>query len=366
MTYAELEFVKASVFCILAGYLWRLSLKEHVRGERLWNYFFVGFALIIAGFLVGMTRDFPAFDRFVVLGGTQYASILKNGILHPIGFICISLAIGKLLPFVDKLRTVETALKDSVLELETKVQERTADLKEMNEQLKMEIDERKKTENQIKASLKEKEVLLREIHHRVKNNLAVIISLLEFRKHYEKEHESQIAFQEIQDRITSMALAHESLYKSETLSKISSSDYLGSLLGHLAGSVEPEETAVTLKKEIKDRWLDLETAVPLGLLLTELVSNCYKHAFPERSSGEIRVSLDAGGDKEFELIVADNGVGIPEHIDSANPQTMGLELVGLLTEQLNGRIDFSGDNRNEVRVLFKEVRKSKRLTFQEN
>ena len=152
MTYFELEFVKSFLFCVLAGYLWRLSHKEHVSGQPLWNYFFVGFVLILAGFFVGMTKDFPYFNRFIVLGNTYYATILKNGILHPLGFISLVMGIGKLMPFVDRLRSVETELKVTVNSLEDIVQQRTADLKAINEQLTTEIEERRRTEDDLRQS----------------------------------------------------------------------------------------------------------------------------------------------------------------------------------------------------------------------
>lgn len=225
----------------------------------------------------------------------------------------------------------------------------------------LDITDRKKAEDQIRGSLSEKEVLLREIHHRVKNNLAVIISLLAMRSHYAADEATQVAFQECQDRIYSMALAHETLYRSENLAELSASQYVETLLDHLDSSIGNVGKAIAFKKDVKNVSFDLDTAIPLGFILTELVSNGFKHAFPDRWEGEIRISLEPIGDKEFELIVADNGVGMPEHVDLGNPQSLGLELVRLFIDQLRGEVDIARENGTEVRIRFKDVKKSRRF-----
>lgn len=225
----------------------------------------------------------------------------------------------------------------------------------------VDITDRKKAEDQIQASLKEKEVLLREIHHRVKNNLSVISSLLSLRAHYSKDQAIQAAFHEIEDRIRSMALAHEMLYQSDSLAELDMKHYVGKLLNHLASSIIAPGRAIELKNEAANVSFGLDTAIPLGFLLTELVSNCFKHAFPDREKGEIRVSLDAIGEERFQLIVADNGIGIPADVDWENPPSLGLELVKIFVDQLHGESEITTDNGTEVRVRFKDVKKSRRI-----
>jgi two-component sensor histidine kinase len=226
-------------------------------------------------------------------------------------------------------------------ELETRVKERTEGL----------LESRKR----IAEQLKEREVLLREIHHRVKNNLAVIISLLELRSHYAEDQATQEAFKEMQDRIRSMALAHEMLYHSESLADVDISQYVETLLDHIVSSIGTITNPIDLRNEVKDFCFNIDTAISLGFLLTELVSNCVKHAFPDRADGQIRVSLESVAKEEFEMSVADNGIGMPEDIDLENPPSLGLNLVMVFVEQLHGEIEFLPKNGTEVQVRFKGV-----------
>ncbi len=216
---------------------------------------------------------------------------------------------------------------------------------------------RKKARDQITASLREKEVLLREIHHRVKNNLAVITSFIRMQSHYATNKTPKEAFEEVQARIRSMALVHEILYQSTNLAYLNVADYFETLLAHLFNSYGRLGTDITVERYIKDASFGLDTAIPLGILMTELVSNCFKHAFPDGRSGRIIVSLHAVEHDTFELRVADDGVGIPETIDLNNPQSMGLDLIDTFVEQLSGKIKLVRDNGTEIRIRFREVDK---------
>ena len=235
-------------------------------------------------------------------------------------------------------------------ELEARVEERTAELFETNER--------------IETQLREREVLLREIHHRVKNNLAVIISLLDLRSHYAPDETIQVAFREIQDRIHSMALAHEMLYQSETLAEIDISQYVETLVDHLIASLGTLDKTITWRKEVKNVSVGLDTLMPLGFLLTELVSNCVKHAFTDGTEGEIRISLEPILNEEFELTVSDNGVGIPEDVDLKTCSSLGMRLVSIFTKQLRGEIEINRANGTEVRIRFRDVKKDRRLDRQ--
>jgi PAS domain S-box-containing protein len=217
------------------------------------------------------------------------------------------------------------------------------------------ITERKRAEEQIKASLAEKNVMLREIHHRVKNNLALINSLLSLRAEYPTGNTAREMFDEVRTRIRSMAVAHEILYQSENLAHISVPDYIGNLLNHLIYSHGSVGANIAVEKEIEEVDFGLSTAIPLGFLLTELVSNCLKHAFPNGRQGKVQVSLRSLAKNEFELVVADDGVGLPESVDFENPQSMGTDLIATFVEQLHGSIEIDRNDGTEVRIRFKEI-----------
>lgn len=216
------------------------------------------------------------------------------------------------------------------------------------------VTERELAEKQIKASIKEKEVLLREIHHRVKNNLAVIISLLRLQCRYLAHRPAAEIFADAQDRIRSIALAHEKLYQSESLGDLNVGEYVGSLVDHLIESSGVVGRPVTLKKDIEEVSFGLDTAVPLGFIVTELITNCLKHAFPEGTTGEIRMSLRSVGEREFELIVSDNGVGIPEDVSFEDRQSLGFALLDVFVRQLEGEVEIDRDEGTKVRIVFLE------------
>ena len=200
------------------------------------------------------------------------------------------------------------------------------------------ITDRKKAEKQIKASLKEKEVLLREIHHRVKNNLQVVSSLLSLQSNTLTDDNMREIFNESQNRIRSMALVHENLYQSKNLASIDFRKYIETLASGLLQSYGGNANKITLNIMIDDISVGIDTAIPCGLIINELVANSLKHAFPHGRKGEIKIELHSVGDT-FELIVSDNGKGIPENIDFENTESLGLMLVTILAEdQLDGEI----------------------------
>ncbi len=178
---------------------------------------------------------------------------------------------------------------------------------ELNEELVTEIEERKRTEaalrtsqEEIRNSLKEKDVLLREIHHRVKNNLAVMSSLLRLQSRYAKDGLHRELFDDAQDRIRSMALAHEKLYQSGNVAELNIKRYMSTLIGHLVVSTGRVGNPIKLEEDVEDMSFGIETAVPLGFIVTELVANCLKHAFPGNREGLIRVSLHRTNTAMFE------------------------------------------------------------------
>ncbi|MCP4664164.1 MAG: PAS domain-containing protein [bacterium] len=215
------------------------------------------------------------------------------------------------------------------------------------------ITERKRTEKKLKASLAEKEVLLREIHHRVKNNMQVVISLLRLQSRAISDPQARAAFLESQDRIKAMALVHETLYRSESLSAVSCRGYVEKLVREIARS--HRGGSATLSAEISDVTVHIDQAVPLGLIVNELVSNAIEHAFPGYGPGEVKVTFRAAGEHELRLDVSDDGVGLPEEIDFETTDSLGLRLVARLArDQLGGRLEISSDDGTRFSVIFKK------------
>ena len=200
------------------------------------------------------------------------------------------------------------------------------------------VTERRRTEAQIQASLQEKEILLKEIHHRVKNNLQVISSLLDLQAAYVKDESVLEMFQESRSRVRSMALVHEQLYQSADLARIDFADYINGLTGYLLRVYGHLVKSVTLDIDVANTFLSVETAVPLGLIVNELVSNALKHAFPDGRSGQIRVRLTPIEDDQIHLVVQDNGIGFPANIDFRRSSSLGLTIIMTLMNQLRGEI----------------------------
>jgi PAS domain S-box-containing protein len=217
------------------------------------------------------------------------------------------------------------------------------------------ITDRKRAEEHIKQSLEEKKVLLREIHHRVKNNLQVISSLLNLQSAYIDDCQYREMFKESQNRVKSMSLIHEKLYQSENLANIDFEEYVRALTNGLIRSYGINTDKVSLEVEVDNVSLGIDTAIPCGLIINELVSNSLKHAFPG-GKGEILVSLHSNNGIT-ELTVKDNGVGIPEDIHIKNTTSLGLRLVCILAQdQLSGNITLMRTNGTEFRITFGEVK----------
>ncbi len=200
------------------------------------------------------------------------------------------------------------------------------------------ITDLKEVENELRTSLNEKEVLLKEIHHRVKNNLQVISSLLNLQARHLKDPEAQIVFRESQDRVKSMALIHETLYQSKDFSKIKFDEYIQKLIAYISRSYKVTPQSVKIDHAIGDIALDIDSAVPCGLLINELVSNALKHAFPEGRKGKVTVVLDCI-ENDYRLIVSDDGVGFAAKTEIGKSNSLGLKLVASLTDQLGGQLE---------------------------
>ena len=209
---------------------------------------------------------------------------------------------------------------------------------------------------QIRQSLREKEVLLKEIHHRVKNNLQVISSLLAMRADSASESTAREMLCESQHRVRSMALIHEHFYQSPGLAKVDFGDYLHRLVNSLYRNYSANGEPVKLSMEMDDEvLLNMETAVPLGLIVNELVSNAFKHSFNGHRAGELIVTLRRNGGGSHSLMVADNGPGLPSSLDLAQIESLGLQLVRTLSHQLKAKLTLQRESGAAFRLEFKEL-----------
>jgi PAS domain S-box-containing protein len=213
------------------------------------------------------------------------------------------------------------------------------------------ITEKKISEEKIKQSLKEKEVLLKEVHHRVKNNLQVISSILNLQSSYVKDKKTLEILRESQNRIKSMAYIHESLYQTKDFSNINFTEYVTSLANNLVHSYQNFEGQVDLELKIQDIYLNLDIAIPCGLIINEILSNALKYAFPKNQKGKISIRLSLQ-DRQITLVIRDNGIGLPSHIDYRNTESLGLQLVVTLVDQLGGSIKLDRLKGTKFTIVF--------------
>ena len=203
------------------------------------------------------------------------------------------------------------------------------------------VTEQKFAQDEINRSLQEKEVLLNEIHHRVKNNMQIITSLLKLQSQNIKDKRSLELFQNSQNRVRSMALIHEKLYRTKDFSNIDFGDYIRSLTTHLLISYQIQSSKIEIDVNIKDIIFNMNIAIPCGLIINELVTNSLKHAFTNCKEGKIEVNITRKGTNGYLLVVKDNGKGLPpEAIELENPTTLGFELVNSLVNQLKGTLHY--------------------------
>ncbi|MGA3029000.1 MAG: histidine kinase dimerization/phosphoacceptor domain -containing protein [Bryobacteraceae bacterium] len=214
------------------------------------------------------------------------------------------------------------------------------------------VTRRTQAEEQIKASLHEKEALLKEIHHRVKNNLQVISSLLALQARAVTDETTKKKFHESRDRIHSMALLHESLYQSDNLAWIDFPEYIRQLADHLFRSYGVTAERIRLRTDLDRLFLNMDTAVPCGLIVNELISNSLKYAFPEGRSGEIHVELRESEDRTASLAVSDDGIGLDPGFDWVNARSLGLRLVRTLAQQLDATLEVGNGPGTRFQLTF--------------
>ena len=219
------------------------------------------------------------------------------------------------------------------------------ELREANKNLETEITRHKRTEDQLKASLAEKEVLLKEIHHRVKNNLQLISSLLNLQARRIDDQQTFAVFAECKNKVNSIALIHEKLYQSEDLANINFGEYIHSLTSELFRTFPANLSHIVLKRDLENVFLKVNKAIPCALIVNELFTNALKYGFPpgQKQDGQIAVQLKSNERGKTTLMVSDNGVGLPGHLDVNDTKTLGMQIVNALVNQLHGsvRIDRS-------------------------
>ncbi|HXU28503.1 MAG TPA: PAS domain S-box protein [Bacteroidia bacterium] len=214
------------------------------------------------------------------------------------------------------------------------------------------ISEKIASETDLREALREKEILLKEVHHRVKNNLQVISSILNLQTSYVKDKETANILRECQNRIKTMAFIHESLYQTKDFSQINFSEYITNLVKNLFYSYDANQQKIKANFDVDTIFLNLDTSIPCGLIVNELVSNAFKYAFADGSQGFISVKLKDIGNNKIKMLVADNGKGMPANIDFKNTESLGLQLVNILTEQINGTITLDKTNGTSFEIIF--------------
>jgi len=268
---------------------------------------------------------------------------------------------GATTELLDMFRTMDSQSKTGDMSLRVPVEPFT-EVGQIAERYNSVMEALQKEAAKTESSLQEKELLLREIHHRVKNNLQVISSLLSLQSRTSKDEQAIEMAKESQNRIKVMALIHEKLYRSKDFANVEFNDYIKNLVNDLFASYRVSASRISLKLEIEDLSLGIDTAIPTGLIINELVTNCLKYAFSKDSDGEIRISLRSLDDCQNELIVRDNGVGIPETLDIKNAESLGLRMITNLTERsLHGKVSINRDNGTEFRIIFREKEYKDRL-----
>ncbi len=291
---------------------------------------------------------------------------------------------------IDERKKAEKQLQDSNDRLEAQVIERTSWLSEMNDELKMEISERARADrilrnayedlknlqsenvaimrdlerkkSELDKSLHEKELLLRELHHRVKNNLQIISSLIRIQSKSLPNGSHTRIFKDSENRIMSMALVHEKLYKSKDLAHIAMKDYVRDIINSLAGAYDSSNGRISFQVDVDDIFMNVDSAIPCGLVLNELISNSMKHAFVDVDGGRINVRMAKGLDDQIELTVNDNGRGMLAGGHPENEGSIGLELVRTIVEdQLRGTMVVDAAGLAEFKISFREPNYRKRI-----
>jgi two-component sensor histidine kinase len=256
---------------------------------------------------------------------------------------------------VQARKAVENELVKAHGALEHRVKERTRELSQANERLQVEVARRMRVEEHLKASLKEKDVLLSEIHHRVKNNLQIISSLLALQATRVHDEKVQDALSDCQNRVRSIALIHERLYRSRDVAKVDFGEYMDDVLRAFQQTHLEKAGSVAISTHVDEVHLGISLAIPCSLIINELVTNCLKHAFPGDRHGVVNIEFHRDADDSYVLTVRDDGVGLPPDLDHRTTSSLGLQLVVNLTElQLRGTLQVVSGPGTTFTVRFRD------------
>jgi two-component sensor histidine kinase/HAMP domain-containing protein len=283
------------------------------------------------------------------LSGAGLAAVVSRSVTNPVRRLVeatMNIAQGDL---------VSEVVVDGALEVNVLVEafnSMTSHLREAIERLWKELDERRRAEEETRQSLREKEVLLKELHHRVKNNLQLVASLLALQSRGASDERVAQALRESRDRIHSMAVIHETLYQSEDFTEIDLAEYMDDLAAHLLRTYGGESQAIGLTTNVDDAELTVDMAMYCGLIVHELVSNAFQYAFPDGLSGQITIDLLSEGDDQVTLCVYDDGVGLPPEVKPGTNSSLGLELVSLLTQQIGGTLQVDRSVGTAFKIVF--------------
>ena len=250
-------------------------------------------------------------------------------------------------------KLMESEIRSLNTVLEQRVRDRTEALSKANEALEEENMQRLDAEEKMRAALEEKTVLLKEIHHRVKNNLQIIASLLNLQARYIRDDATLAAIRESQNRVKAMALVHEKLYRAEDIAHIDLNDYIKFLGTGLFQFYDAKSRGIQFHVDIQDIQVDINTAIPFGLIVNELISNSLKYAFPAGRTGVVAVSMKKDG-RNLAVTFSDDGIGIPADLDWQNTQSLGLRLVNTLVDQLNGTIELDRSSGTRFTMALQE------------
>ncbi len=311
------------LYCYLGS---PVLIWTHVLADTLIGIAYFSISIMLAYLICRARRDIPfhwmflAFGLFIIAcGGTHFMEVVTIWI--PVYVFSAAVKIFTALASV----TTAVALPFTVPRVLTLVQQA-----KLSEQATA----------KLRASEERKEALLREVHHRVKNNLSVICSLFYFQSTHTGEEKTVQVFRDMENRVHSMALVHETLYSSENLARIDFAEYAQTLATDILASYESPSVPVRLETDLEPLIMSVDLAMPCGLILNELISNAFKHGFPN-GAGEIRLKLRRGPDGICQLTVEDNGVGIPSDLTLNAGKSLGLRLVQLLTQQIHGSFQLS-------------------------
>lgn len=339
-----LELFSTLLLLIILLYLFWAGRRESINKQEGWNYILLGFFLVFVGTLLDFGDNFPELNSYFILGKISHKpffELFERFFGYFLGFFLLAIGLKKWMPTIIKLKELQRELEKSHEELERKIRERT-------ENLLSEIAHRKRVEEKLLASLEERNILLREVHHRVKNNLQIVLSLIGMRLRTIKSASSRAILEDLHQRIMAISLIHESLYKSESITSIDAGIYIENLLNNLYMFYGKD---VRIHSEISNTLLSIDIATSVGIILSELVVNALKHAFPHGHGGNIYVHFKDTDDCIL-LEVWDDGVGLR---DKGKDEKLGLKLIGMFLEHLKGSMEMEGGKGTRFKIRIPKV-----------